>query len=315
MKTKSLLMLVALLAGCDQAEPNRVVGQLASDRVELAVDFAEPVTERRVAEGAPVKAGALLLQQDTARIDARIAEARAVVLEAAAVLAELTRGPREEQIEAARAQVSGARRQVAFREIELGRAREVLAKNLAAPESVDRAQSALDAAEAELEVGLARLEELLAGTTIEQLDQAEARLAQAKAQVARLELDRERHALSAPADGVIDTWLVEPGERPQPGQPVVVLLIGPQPYARVYVPEAIRVRVTPGTPATIRIDGADAELRGRVRWVSSEAAFTPYFALTEHDRGRLSFAAKIDLDATGERLPDGVPVEAVLQVE
>ena len=39
---------------------------------------------------------------------------------------------------------------------------------------------------------------------------------------------------------------------------------------------------------------------------SSEAAFTPYFALTEHDRGRLSFLAKIDIVNAGSRLPDGV---------
>ena len=39
------------------------------------------------------------------------------------------------------------------------------------------------------------------------------------------------------------------------------------------------------------------------------AAFTPYFALTERDRGRLSYLAKIDITENRERLPDGVPVE------
>ncbi len=47
---------------------------------------------------------------------------------------------------------------------------------------------------------------------------------------------------------------------------------------------------------------------GRVRWVASEPAFTPYYALTERDRGRLSYVAKVDLDQVRERLPDGVPV-------
>jgi HlyD family secretion protein len=71
------------------------------------------------------------------------------------------------------------------------------------------------------------------------------------------------------------------------------------------------VRITPGTVARILVDGLDEPLDGRVRWVSSEAAFTPYFALTEHDRGRLSYAAKIDLEDFSRRLPDGVPVEVV----
>jgi HlyD family secretion protein len=107
---------------------------------------------------------------------------------------------------------------------------------------------------------------------------------------------------------MLDSWLIEAGERPLPGQPLAVLLTGTQPYARVYVPEEMRIAVTPGTAAEILVDGRAAPLKGRVRWVSSEAAFTPFFALTEHDRGRLTFAAKIDLEYDGERLPDGVPV-------
>jgi len=52
-----------------------------------------------------------------------------------------------------------------------------------------------------------------------------------------------------------------------------------------------------------------------VRWVASESAFTPYFALTEHDRGRLSFVAKVDILDSDRRLPDGVPVEVELLLD
>jgi HlyD family secretion protein len=94
-----------------------------------------------------------------------------------------------------------------------------------------------------------------------------------------------------------------------PGQPMLVLLTGEQPHARVYVPESIRVDVVSGTRASVFVDGLPAPLEGRVRWVSSDAAFTPYFALTERDRGRLTFAAEIDINGADRRLPDGVPVE------
>ena len=43
--------------------------------------------------------------------------------------------------------------------------------------------------------------------------------------------------------------------------------------------------------------------------MASEPAFTPYFALTERDRGRLSYVAKVDIVEQRDRLPDGVPVE------
>ena len=93
---------------------------------------------------------------------------------------------------------------------------------------------------------------------------------------------------------------------------MLILLSGAQPYARIYVSESQRVHVRPGTKARIYVDGLTEPFDGSVRWISSEAAFTPYFALTEHDRGRLSFLAKVDILGARERLPDGVPVEVEL---
>jgi HlyD family secretion protein len=124
-----------------------------------------------------------------------------------------------------------------------------------------------------------------------------------------LQLEARRHSAFAPADGVVDSILFEPGEHPLAGQPMMIFLTGKQPYARVYVPEEQRVAVAAGTAARVFVDGLAAPLDGRVRWVSSDAAFTPYFALTERDRGRLSFAAKVDILGAERRLPDGVPVE------
>ena len=74
------------------------------------------------------------------------------------------------------------------------------------------------------------------------------------------------------------------------------------------------MHVTPGKAATIHVDGLATPIPGRVRWVAAEAAFTPYYALTERDRGHLTYLAKIDIDDDRERLPDGVPVEVDLGV-
>jgi HlyD family secretion protein len=116
-------------------------------------------------------------------------------------------------------------------------------------------------------------------------------------------------------DGIADARLFETGERPSAGQPVMILLGGAQPYARVFVPETIRVNIRSGTEARVYVDGLESPLAGRVRWVSSDAAFTPYYALTERDRGRLSYVAKVDITENRERLPDGVPVEVEFLVD
>jgi HlyD family secretion protein len=306
---------MVVLAACDAQNANhRVVGQLESDRVEIAAEVAERIIERAVIEGQSVTAGDLLIRQDTARIESRIAEARAGELQARARLDELIRGPRKEQIVAAQANVRGAQDELEFRETDLARAQQVFERNLASHEIRDRAKAARDTAKAQLESLEAKLEELLTGTTPEELRQAEEAVNQAEARLASLAIDLERHASIAPVDGVVDSLLFEVGERPAVGQPMAILLSGEQPYARVFVAEGVRVQVTPGTRAKVFVDGLDEALDGRVRWVANEATFTPYFALTEHDRGRLSYAAKVDILNARGRLPDGVPVEVELLV-
>ncbi len=311
MNRNLLIALAALLTGaCGAADnPNLAVGELASDRIELTAESSEPITRIAVAEGDKVATGQILVEQDKARATASLAEAEAALGQAQARLDELVRGPRSEQITAARANVEGATQDLEFRQSELKRIREIHARGLASPDLLDRTQAALDAAQASLKLRLAQLEELLSGTTIEQLAQAEQAVKQAEARRDSARISRERLTISSPVDGIAESRLFELGERPIPGQPLMVVLAGSQAYARVYVPERLRIHVAAGDEVEVHIDGLDAPVRGKVRWVSSEAAFTPYFALTERDRGRLTYAAKIDLLVDRERLPDGVPVE------
>jgi HlyD family secretion protein len=309
-------MVILLIAGCGDGENlNIAVGELASDRIELTAESNEPIVAIHVAEGDVVAAGQVLIEQDSRRASARLAEAEAALAQLQARLDELVRGPRAELIKAARANVEGAAQDLEFRESELQRVRDVHARGLASPDALDRAQVALDTSRANLKLRRAQLEELLAGTTVEELAQAEQAVKQAAARRDAAHIDLERTQIRSPVAGIADTRLFELGERPNPGQPIMVVLGGEQPYARVYVPERLRVHVRPGSAVEIRIDGLDDPVTGTVRWVASEASFTPYFALTERDRGRLTYAAKVDLGVNGERLPDGVPVEAEFMVD
>ncbi|MBL4890394.1 MAG: HlyD family efflux transporter periplasmic adaptor subunit [Rhizobiaceae bacterium] len=105
--------------------------------------------------------------------------------------------------------------------------------------------------------------------------------------------------------------LFETGERPRIGDVVAVLLSGEQPYARLYIPEPMRVQIRRGSKLQIAVDGLPGTLTGTVRRIESEATFTPYFALNERDRTRLSYVAEVSLPTLPDRLPDGIPVQAV----
>ena len=317
MRTRITILAATLaITGCTNDENiNRVVGELTSDRYELTAEVGEPITAHNVDEGEWVTAGQVLLSQDDTRARARLAESSAALAQQQARLDELVRGPRSEQIAAARANVEGATQDLEYRQTEMQRVEDIHARGLASPDQLDQASAAVDAAQANLKLRLAQLEEMLAGTTIEELAQAEQAVAQLAARRDAIRVDLERHTTRAPVDGIADSRLFETGERPAPGQPVIIVLGGEQPYARVFVPETIRVHVSSGTAAVIHVDGLDEPLDGRVRWVSSEAAFTPYYALTERDRGRLSYVAKVDITTQRDRLPDGVPVEVEFQID
>lgn len=316
MKTPVLILTtITALAACGAADNgDRVVGELASDRIELTAEFDDAIVAIAVAEGNRVSAGDALLRQDDARARTRLAEADANFRQTKARMDELLRGPRSEKILAARATVEGANQDLEYRQSELTRVTEIFGRGLASQDALDTARAALDAAQANLKLRLAQLEELLAGTTVEELAQAEQAVKQASARRDSAQIDLDRHTLLAPVDSVVDSRLFEIGERPGIGQPILVLLGGEQPYARVYVPENLRVRIKAGTSARIHVDGLDRVISGRVRWIANESAFTPYFALTERDRGRLSYVAKVDILNETDRLPDGVPVEVEFEL-
>lgn len=317
MRTRLACVTLALiLSACEQTDDlNRVVGEMASDRIELTAEVNEPIVEILVNEGDSVTKGQLLLRQDSARASARVADADAFLAMTQARLDELVRGPRSEQIEQARANLDGAINSLEFRQTQYVRAEKIHALNLASPEAVDRAQAGVDAATADLELRRAQLQELLSGTTVEELAQAEQAVRQAAANRDLLLVDLERHELRAPVEGIADARLFELGERPAREKVMMVVLSGKQSHARVYVPESLRVLVNPGTRALIHVDGLTEAVQGRVRWISSDAAFTPYYALTERDRGRLSYLAKVDIAEDRPRLPDGVPVEVELLID
>ena len=73
----------------------------------------------------------------------------------------------------------------------------------------------------------------------------------------------------------------------------------------------MRAQVKVGDDLSVHVDGIDHAYAGRVRFVSAQAAFTPYYALTQKDRSRLSYLMEIALtEPAALELPTGVPVEA-----
>ena len=308
-----ILLTALFVTGCHRDLPTQALGVLEWDRIELVATAAEPIVAVAVSEGQRVEQGALVLQIDDRKAVAELERLQGALGESGARLAELVRGPRQEEIDQARAVVVGTESVLWEAQVSRQRSQSLVGRKLASQAELDRADTQLQTARSDRDAARQALDRLLNGTTREELDQARARVEQNRAALARQQLLVDELAVRASRAGRIDSLPYKLGERPPVGAAVAVVLAGPAPFARVYVPEPTRVRVAPGQEFTVTVDGWPDAFTGRVRKVSSDAAFTPYFALSERDRARLSYVAELWLQGEAALdLPAGVPVQVDL---
>ncbi len=303
----------ALLAGCARHDENTLPGTVERDRVELAAEADEFITSLPFAEGAQIKAGDIVVVQDRAISTAELDAARAQLAEAEARTEELKNGPRQTSIRAAAARRDRAKAQRDDAVRERDRLQDLVKQNLVSRSQADQQVAAANAAEASLHEAESDLRELQEGTRSEQLTQARQAADSARANLRALETSSARLEVRAPITGTLDALPFHVGEKPARGATVAVLLADSTPYARIHVPAPMRAHVKQGTAATLRVDGVDKEYKGQVRFVASEAEFTPYYSLTAADRSRPVFLAEVVFDDDEARqLPSGVPVNVTL---
>lgn len=307
------LVLGAGLSGC-RGEPQPVLlGSLEWDRIGVPAETSEPVLELAVAEGTAVKAGDLLLRLDPRRTDARLAQAEANVAQQRARLQQALHGARSEQVEALRASLASAQAGLVEANKQYTRLAELGSRQLVARASVDGARASRDRAAAQVAQAQAQLRELTSGTRPEEVAQAEASLQGAESARDALKLDRERLQVRAPRAGRVDALPFKAGDQPPPGATVASLLVGDAPYARVFVPASVRAGVREGQEFVLTVQGSERQWRARLRSISRDPSFTPYYALTGDDASRLVYRAELVLtDAGADALPAGVPVQVRL---
>jgi HlyD family secretion protein len=306
-------LIALLLIACERRpQEHLALGTLERERIALTATVAEVLLALPVAQGAPVTKGTVLARLDDRQQRAQVERSKAEVAKAEATLKKLQNGPRPQEIAAARADVAGAEAALREAEVTFGRNQRLRESKSVSQADVDRTRATRDAAKASLEASQEQLAELLAGTRPEEISEAEAALAAARAELAYQQALLADLTIEATRDGVLDNLPWNVGERVSVGSPVVVMLAGTSPYARVYVPEPYRVRIKQGDRLTVRVDGLTQTFEGRVRWISSEPSFTPYYGLNAADRSRLVYVAEVDLPESAAKLPNGVPAQVVM---
>jgi HlyD family secretion protein len=307
-----LLIISCSLMACSGKLDTQALGTLERDRIVLKATAAEIITATPILEGQNVKEGDLLLQLDDNNQKNQVAKAEANVASAKASLAKLQQGARREDIAGARTQVTSAQANLIEAQKTFDRVSTLVAKKLTGIADLDAARARRDSAAAQLERAKQGLLVLTNGSREEDIEQAEAQLQQANAALQLEQHHLQELNIRATRSGRLDRLPKHLGERTNVGDAVAIILASNAPYARVYIPETARVNIIAGQTLHIHVDGIKDSVAGKVRWISQDPAFTPYYALNSSDRARLVYLAEIQLPDSAQNFPSGVPVQVDL---
>ncbi len=256
-----------------------------------------------------------------------IEEAQASAKAAAAALEEAKNGPRKQELDQAQADYAASQADATNAETFYQRMAKLIASDTISRQQFDDARDKRDAAAQKAESARQRLALLQAGTRAEDLHAAEARyreaqaaavlawkgfrredieaargrLAEARGHVAELDARLREATLITPADAVVETVSIRPGDLVPPGQIVLTLQEASQLWVKVYVPETRLSRVRLGQTAEVRVEGFAKRFTGRVQEIASQGEFLPRNVQTTDDREHMVFGVKVYVDN-----PDGI---------
>ncbi len=251
-----------------------------------------------VQENDSVKEGQILVRIDSSEYAVRLQQANAelAAARAGAGASSGAGGQAQAQVAAAAGQEGALQSQIvaarAARDkavADLGRMRELAAKQIVSSQQLDAAVAASDAAAANLQA----LERSAgaAGATVASAEAgvklAQARLAGADAAVANAKLQLEYTRVAAPASGIVSKKQVEVGQLVQAGQPLMTIVSDTGTYITANFKETQLGDIRVGEPVDIDVDAYGCTATGKVESVS--AATGAKFALLPPDNATGNF--------------------------
>jgi HlyD family secretion protein len=320
------LSLALLSGGCAKKGPDdrvRASGSVEATEVQVSAQVGGRMLELLVAEGDRVTAGQAIARLDTT--DALLALRRGAADhdQAAAQLALLQAGSRQEdigqaeaQVKTAEAEVTGARDDLAAAETDLNRFETLLKVNSGSQKQRDDAAARRDASRARLQAAQERVRaaqevklRLDRGPRPQEIAAARARLAASDAQIATIEQSIKDATVVSPLAGIVTQKLADAGEILAPRSPIVNVVDLDHAWANIYIDEPMVPRLRLGQAATVFTDAGGSGLKGTVTFISPKAEFTPRNVQTAEERSKLVYRIKVSVDNSQGVLKQGMPVE------
>lgn len=297
------------------AERILLYGNIDLRLINLAFEVSGRIASMRANEGAQMQVGDELARLDDRRLSLARDAAAAQVEAQRARLAELEAGSRPEEIRKLEAELDAARVEAKNAKRNAARVKELERKKLASSQQSDDSRTVAEAARDKAKSLQAALALAEAGAREEEISAARATLAALEAELALAERDLQDSVLHAPAHGIIQTRILEPGDMASPEQPVYTLALHRPLWARVYVEETELGRVKPGMPAQLQTDSFPGKAyAGWIGYISPSAEFTPKSVQTQEVRTDLVYQARVFVCNPHNELRLGMPVTVSLDL-
>ncbi len=254
----------------------------SSENISISTPVPGLVVAVFVKAGERVAKDAPLFSLDDRDLRAELGLRKSALDVARSRLARLERAPRPEEVPAAEARVHEAEAALADAQNQQRLIESVTDKRAIREEDVLRRREAAKMAAARLEEARAALALLRAGTWTPDLQVARAEVANAEAQVRRVEADLDRLTMRAPIAGQILQLNVRAGEYAQAGplqKPLLVFGEVSQLNIRADIDENDAWRVQPGSKAEAAERG-NSSRRARIEFLRFEPYVVPKKSLT-----------------------------------
>jgi HlyD family secretion protein len=290
-------------------------GNIEIRRVNLSFRVSGRITGILYKEGDKIEKDAVIARLDREPFENNFAVAQAQVRTAEINYEKLKTGNRPQEIEQARATLQQWEATLKVLQSDYERTNILLERKTVTQQEYDSAVARRDEAVAAKKLAAETLNLLLEGFRQEEIAMGESQLAEAKANLKRLQTSLDDTELKCPNDGILLTRVEEVGAVVNPGQTIATLSLRDEVWAYVYVPEKIFGLVTPGMTAEIYSDSfPERPYAGQVGYISPEAEFTPKTVQTTELRSDLVYRVRIIVNTPGNGLRQGMPVTVKLHL-
>jgi HlyD family secretion protein len=256
--------------------------QMAGEPIAIASPISAVVAKVHVVPGQTVSTGEPLFTLDDRALRAELHNRTATLATANAKLLKLKAGTRPEDLPPARAKVAAATATFHRNEDAWERAKRLAAERTLSEEEHLARKFAYDQSSAELAQAKADLAKLEAGTWCHDIEIAEHEVASAKSSVEQVQVDLDRLVVRAPVDGLVLHVDVRPGELAESARsenPLVQLGVHGPLRVRVQVDEEDASRVIPNARAEGFVRGRD-RISIDLRFVRIDPRIVPKKSLT-----------------------------------